>query len=200
LYVNRYVALFNNFYHDDQPANPLLDFLGVSEVLVSQDGKFDWQPRNGFLPMLTAGQGAVFADRLEALQMLTNANFNPRCEVVLPTEAKPFGPPTNAVEVKLESVKYADQRIEARAEAPARTLVVVAQTYYPEWRAYVDGKPTRIWPANFAFQAFEIPAGMHEVRLAYEDHRFRTGAFISLGTLAGCLLCLILKWKSKRIH
>jgi uncharacterized membrane protein YfhO len=52
----------------------------------------------------------------------------------------------------------------------------------------VDGQPVHLWRANYAFQAVEVPAGVHEVKLVYEDRRFYAGAAISLATLAGCLI------------
>ncbi len=57
------------------------------------------------------------------------------------------------------------------AEAPAASLVVISQTYYPAWKAYVDGRPAKLWRANYAFQALEVPAGRHHIRLAYEDEQ-----------------------------
>jgi uncharacterized membrane protein YfhO len=33
--------------------------------------------------------------------------------------------------------------------------------------------------ANYAFQAFQIPAGEHKIHLAYEDRAFEIGATIS---------------------
>ncbi len=77
LYVSCYVALFFNVYHDSQPAESLLDFLGVAQTFVAHDGKLDWQARGTYLPLLTAGQKPYFADDLTALQRLTNADFNP---------------------------------------------------------------------------------------------------------------------------
>jgi hypothetical protein len=188
LYVSSYAALFYNFYRDDQPADGLLDFLGVSEKLDTLDGHMDWRPRTTFLPLLTAGQLPHFADGLDALQRLTNADFNPRHEVVLPAVARPFITVSNAAGIRLGPVAYADQKIEAQLDAPAPTLVVAAQTYYPEWRPYVDGQPVRLWPANYAFQAFEVPAGSHQIKLVYEDRQFRLGLAISLATLIFCVV------------
>jgi hypothetical protein len=187
LYLSRYAALFYNFYREEQPAERLLDFLGVSQTLVCRDDRFEWQARSTPLPLLTAGQRPSFADDLAALQRLTNADFNPQREVVLPVAARPLILASNAEAVILGPVTYSAERIETRLETPAPTLVVAAQTYYPEWRAYVDGQPARLWPANYAFQAFEVPGGVHQVKLVYEDRRFRSGAAISLGTLVGCL-------------
>jgi len=187
LYLSDYAALFFNFYRDNVPADPLRDFLGVSRTLVLESNRYVWQPRASPMPLLTAGQKPLFADGVAALQMLTNADFQPRREVYLPTEAKPFITAGRTAAAELSPVSYSAQRIETRVNAAAPTLVVVAQTYYPCWRGYVDGRPVRVWPANYAFQALEVPAGSHEVKLVYEDRRFYLGAIISLVTLAGCL-------------
>ena len=40
--------------------------------------------------------------------------------------------------------------------------------------------------ANHAFQAVEVPAGRHEVRLVYEDQQFYFGAALSLSCWIGC--------------
>ncbi len=186
LYLSDYALLFYDFYNDNQPAGALLDFWGVSQTLMLETNRYDWAPRMTFLPLLTAGQQPRFADDLTTLRMLTNADFQPRREVYLPPEAKLLVTASNVVAVNLSPVKYSAQHIEAGVEAAAPTLVVVAQTYYHPWRAYVDGRPTRLWRANCAFQALEVPAGSHQVKLIYEDRRFHLGVIISLITLAGC--------------
>jgi uncharacterized membrane protein YfhO len=69
-------------------------------------------------------------------------------------------------------------------------MLVIAQSYYHAWHAYVDDKPTALWHANYAFQALEVPAGKHQVSLIYEDNAFRYGAVISLASLAA--ICVLL--------
>ena len=187
LYLSDYALLFYNFYNDSQPAGPLLDFLGVSQSLVLQTNRYDWVARPNCLPLLTAGQQPRFADDLATLQMLTNADFHPRQEVFLPLEAKSFVTASNVAAVKLSPVQYSAQRIEAGIETAAPTMVVVAQTYYHLWRAYVDDQPTKLWRSNYAFQALEVPTGSHRVKLVYEDRRFHLGVIISLISLVICV-------------
>jgi hypothetical protein len=188
LYLTDYALLFYNFYKDDQPAEPFLNFLGVSQVLNRQADQFVWTPRTNFLPLLTCGQQPFFADDFSTLQNLTNANFQPGKEVFLPPEAKPFITAGNFSAADISDVHYAAQKIEATVNSAEPAMVVAAQTYYEPWRAYVDGRPVKLWRANFAFQALEVPAGSHRVKLVYEDRQFYLGAIISLVTLAGCLI------------
>ena len=197
LCLGRYAALFYN-YCRNSTADPLLDFLGVSETLMVLTNRCEWTPRQTAMPLLTGGQKPLFTDDLAAVLMFTNANFNPRREVCLPVEAKTFITASNTTAVKISSPKFSAQQIEAAVEADAPTLLVASQIYYHPWRAYVDGRPTRLWPANYAFQAFEVPAGPHHVKLVYEDRRFYLGAVVSLTTLAGCLIFYCFPRRSTR--
>ena len=63
------------------------------------------------------------------------------------------------------------------------------------WRASVDGLPVPLWRANYAFQALEVPSGRHEVRIAYVDRIFQTGAIISIVAL---IFCATMIWKGVR--
>ena len=90
---------------------------------------------------------------------------------------------------------FATQEIFIQTEAPNACVVVISQTYYPAWKAYVDGRPTKIWRANYAFQALEVPAGRHQIKMVYEDKKLLAGAvFSGLGLLA----CAGLWWRNSR--
>jgi hypothetical protein len=77
------------------------------------------------------------------------------------------------------------------SEAPA--WLVVADTYYPGWRAEVNGAPTTIHRANLAFRAVQLPAGENVVRMVYEPGWLLPGAFISLLSLFGLLILFRIK-------
>jgi uncharacterized membrane protein YfhO len=89
---------------------------------------------------------------------------------------------------------FATQEIFIQTEAPNACVVVISQTYYPAWKAYVDGRPTKIWRANYAFQTLEVPVGRHRIRLVYEDKMLLAGAFLSgLGLLASAALWVLVR-------
>ena len=60
-------------------------------------------------------------------------------------------------------------------------FLVLIDTYYPGWRATVDGAPAKILPANRAFRAVGLGAGEHTVVFWYAPFSFRLGAWITLG-------------------
>jgi uncharacterized membrane protein YfhO len=65
-------------------------------------------------------------------------------------------------------------------------MVALSQAWYHNWKAGIDGRDAPLWRANQAFQAIEVPAGRHEITLAYRDPAFRWGGYLSI---LGLLLC-----------
>lgn len=174
------------------PPVPLLDFLGVSQIS-TPNAIFAWQERKSFLPLVTAGQRPIFAGEVETYKKLESEDFDPRHTVYLPLSARNEVTVTNASEAKIISQQFAAQRLQLMVESPTPALVVIAQAFYHDWHAFVDGKPIPILRANHAFQALEVPAGQHEITLRYEDWAFRIGAAVSALTLLGCLTGLFMK-------
>ena len=164
------------------PLPRLADFLGVSQETAS-NSVVEWTPRTGWLPPMTAGQAPVFLDGPATLQALKKADFDPRRTVYLPPEVQEQIGATEDSSAKVEQARFEAQRIEAEVTSARPALVVVAQSYYPAWRAMVDGAQVPLWRANHAFQAFQVPAGTHRVELVYRDRAFTIGAAISVGTL-----------------
>jgi uncharacterized membrane protein YfhO len=84
------------------------------------------------------------------------------------------------------SAGFSPNKVEADINAAAPGLVVLSQSYYHLWRAFVDEKSAPLLRANLAFQAVEVPAGRHHLKLIYRDPNLEIGAIISLLSLAAC--------------
>jgi hypothetical protein len=169
-------------------AEPLADFLGVAQMN-TPDNLFAWQTRTNFLPPITAGQRPSFAGETETLKAIGANDFDPRRSVYLPPNVAAEVTATNFCRAEILATQWSAQRIQFSVQAAAPAMVVVAQSFYHDWQACVDGQPVKIWRANQAFQALEVPAGQHEVLLIYQDRPFQVGAVVSGLTLAaGCIL------------
>jgi hypothetical protein len=182
LYLREQTLLYGDL------SKPMLDFLGASQTLAIQSNAWTWLPRDHPMRLITGGQQALFADDEATLLKLVATNFNPRMEVFLPLEAAAAVTATNPASVKISQENFSAQEIDASVKTESPAMLVVAQTYYHPWRAFVDGSPTRLWRANYTFQALQIPAGTHQVKLVYVDWNFRLGLMLSLATLAVCLI------------
>ena len=181
------------FYATTNASFPRLeDFLGVSQITAS-DAIFHWQPRTSFSPLVTAGQKPVFIDDANPdLPFLTNPDFDGGKIVFLPEQSRPLVTVTNQTNAKIISSKFSAQTVDAEVEAAEPSLVVVAQTYYHNWRVEIDGLPVPLLRANVAFQAVQVPAGKHQLHFYYRDRAFQIGAIISgtvwLGSLAAFVI------------
>jgi hypothetical protein len=68
-------------------------------------------------------------------------------------------------------------------------LAVFSEVYYNEgWKAYVDGKETPHFRANYILRAMVIPAGSHTVEFKFHPTSYYTGNKVSL---AGSLLLFL---------
>jgi hypothetical protein len=189
------MSLLNDLSHPFP--EPLADFVGVSQITLP-DTSFTWVNRTNYLPLATAGQKPIFAGNDETLKALGSADFDPRGTVYLPVEARQSVIASNRTTAVVTSRECSTQRVSLDVQAGAPALVVVAQAFYAPWHAYVDGARVKLWPANVAFQALEVPAGHHEVVLAYEDTWFELGLLISAASLAGIATIWIRAGKHRR--
>ncbi|MBI4039715.1 YfhO family protein [Candidatus Daviesbacteria bacterium] len=76
-------------------------------------------------------------------------------------------------------------------------LLILTDSYYPGWKAYVDGKMKEIWRADFVFRAVEIPQGEHPVEFVYQSDIFAWGLFSTCVAAAFLLLTSLWSIKTK---
>jgi hypothetical protein len=181
------LSLFYTRTNADFPG--LEDFMGVSQIS-APDQIYHWQSRSNFLPLISAGQKPIFLDDTDTMRALTQPDFDGSKIVLLPPETRSLVTVTNETSARVANPHFENQSVDADIHAAEPSLVVVSQTYYHDWRAYVDGHETPLLRANHAFQAIQVPAGAHHVRLVYKDFSFRDGATISAMTWLVCLFAL----------
>jgi hypothetical protein len=162
-----------------QPPAGLADFLAVSHI--NTPGRVtQWEFRPTHLPWVTAGQKPAFADTADTLKALAAPDFDPRRTVFLPPDARALVAVSNASPAKVSVQQFSPHKVKLEVQATEAALVVIAQSYYHNWQARVDGQPVRLLRANRAFQALEVPAGRHQVTLVYADRMLYYGALVSL--------------------
>jgi hypothetical protein len=66
--------------------------------------------------------------------------------------------------------------------------IVVSESAWKGWRAYIDGGRVRTHYANHAFLGIYVPKGRHQIRLVYLPESFTRGRMISLATLGAVIL------------
>ncbi|HUP27640.1 MAG TPA: hypothetical protein VM409_04330 [Chloroflexia bacterium] len=92
--------------------------------------------------------------------------------------------------------QYSPGSIRLQVDAARPALLVVAESWYPGWRALVDHQPVAVLRANYLSQGVVVPAGSHVVELEYSPGSFRYGLLVSLGALV--MLALMIMWTRRR--
>jgi hypothetical protein len=114
-----------------------------------------------------------------ALRRFLHADFDYRNAVLL--EENPGIAPATADTPRepAEIASYAAERVVVRADAAEPRVLVLTDSFFPGWRATVDGVEVPILRANYLFRAVVVPAGTHEVVFEYRPASFRAGAVIT---------------------
>ncbi len=86
--------------------------------------------------------------------------------------------------------------------APASSgYLVVAENYYPDWIATVDGHPVKVERGNVTMLTVPVPAGARTVELHVESLAFERGKLVSIFSLVLVLLGLIvsplMEWRRR---
>lgn len=74
-------------------------------------------------------------------------------------------------------------RVTVDVEANKRSVLVMADAYFPGWEARIDGESVDIFPAYHFFRGVVVPEGKHTVELVYRPASFRIGAYVSVVAL-----------------
>ena len=75
-------------------------------------------------------------------------------------------------------------------DTPGPALLRLADAWYPDWTARVDGRPAPIYRADYLLRAVPIPAGKHRVEFRFASRAVRDGLLLSIGSLLVALALL----------
>ncbi|MDX1394839.1 MAG: YfhO family protein [Gemmatimonadota bacterium] len=144
----------------------------------------------------TVFEARTVPNRVAAINAVLDDAFDPTKGVILidPTAAA-FSPevsPDPASQSGIEGgsaggatiVFDSGDEVRVRLEENGDGHLVLTDSWFPGWRAYVDGRERQIELANFFFRAVPIEAGDREVVFRYLPSSFETGRMISVISLS----------------
>jgi hypothetical protein len=84
-------------------------------------------------------------------------------------------------------VFYDSLRVTIRAILERPGIVILTDSDYPGWTAYLDGSRVPVLAANYLFRGVLAPAGTHQIEFRYEPQSYLYGPLISLLALSSGL-------------
>ncbi len=89
---------------------------------------------------------------------------------------------------------YTPNAVSLKATSAKQQLLTFLQSYYPGWKATIDGKPSEIYLSNYLTISILFPKGEHEVMFTYNNSAIITAAAISYTSFIVLLLLFSYTW------
>ena len=195
------------------PANPTLwRMLNVKYIILDNPIQM-----SGLSPIITQDKTCVykndyalprafFVNRVETknsiniLEAVKENRFDPK-EVAYTSVSLNVEKPDSTASVLMEN--YGCDKITIKANASGNNLLFLGDTYYPRgWSAFIDGKETTIYQADYGFRGIIVPKGTHNIEFSYSPKSYTIGKNISLLVniflLSGLAVGLFLVKKNKK--
>ena len=213
LFPSRYYEYIDKYSDYELPRNWVSFFYGVSRNHVLMDllnVKYEILYtskaigfRETYLPRAFLVPHGRFVEKEEILDILTSSDFDPHKTVLLEKEGGAEYPKavswrsSSSGEVEIKT--YRPDSILLTTDAPMPAYLFLSEIYYPGWKAFIDGQPTRILRGNYLFRVLVIPEGRHQIRFHFDPLTIKLGIAVSAFTLLVMLGIMMYFSRSKRI-
>jgi hypothetical protein len=123
------------------------------------------------------------ASRQEALDRLLESRALLSDSVILesPQEVLEGTASTGSAVVSIN--RYESERVDCEVETDSPGYVVLLDSWYPGWKARVDGREVEVLRANYAFRAVAVSPGAHRLEFFFAPTSFYVGTVINFATL-----------------
>jgi len=143
-----------------------------------------YENRDAFPRAFVVHRAEMVSETHEAIARMNEEEFDPAQVAVIEGElskdqlailaASPVSDGSSA-----EITHYSDNKVELTTRMDNPGLLVLSDTYYPGWKAYVDGKQVPIYPTDVALRSIFLEQGEHDVEFVYSPGSFKAGVLIS---------------------
>lgn len=135
------------------------------------------------LPRAYLAERAVPVADKAALPAMQDSAWNPLTTAFVET-SRPLGVPQGPLQGNAQVTRYEPDRVSVQTTASRPALLVLADNWYKDWHATVDGRPVEILRTNHAFRGVVVPQGTHTVEFRFHSAQLYNGFYIYLAGMA----------------
>lgn len=128
---------------------------------------------------------------------LFSQSFNPTKMVLVPSF--PVGIQSSSASGSAVITSYTPESITIKTVRSVPSVLILTDTYYPGWKATVDGNSVNILKANWAFRAVIVPGGTHTVVMTYAPDSVALGKILSIISIGGIVAGLFILKRKKYV-
>ena len=129
----------------------------------------------------------------EQLARLADPDFDPRAKVILDGEC-PRADSRSDRPSAVSITSYTPTAVELVADMSGPGFVVLTDSDYPGWQAFVNGRREPILRANTLVRAVRVPAGRSRIEFRYVPWTFYIGTALAAVPIALGLVLVMRKW------
>jgi hypothetical protein len=123
---------------------------------------------------------ARVADDKSALAEMQRNDFKPAQTVLLANGAQLRAGGAQRDDESVKIVSYSPERVVLSAHASADAYLVLADAWFPDWIARVDGVEVPLDRADLMFRAARVSPGDHQIEFEYRPTSLYVGAALSV--------------------
>lgn len=130
----------------------------------------------------------VIKDEEAQMELIRSPGFDPARTVVL---EEPLSLASgDGIPGSVRWIGRKNSSLQLKVETSTDSVLVLSQIFYPGWKAFVDGKQTPVFPADYALTGITVGPGSHDVVFTFDPLSFKIGLFLSVVTtlVVGALL------------
>ena len=165
---------------------PVDSIPGLTRVYLGSGAVFElphWLPR-----ATVVGAYRVVAPARAILDSVARPDHDPATVTLL--EKDPGLALGSVAGAKATITRYGLNDVALDVETPGAGLLRLADLWYPDWKASVDGRPAEILKADYLLRAVAVPAGRHRVEFRFASPAMRRGVLVSILSLLATLALL----------
>jgi hypothetical protein len=142
------------------------------------------------------------ADGITTLNKIASMAFDPR-DVMYFQEDPKLTVERPHPAARAEFTRYSIHELDLKTTTTGNNLLFFSETFYPVgWKAFIDGKETPIYRANYLFRAVMVPGGIHTLEMKFEPKAFFLGKNLSLAanivTIGGLGFFGFAEWRKRK--
>jgi hypothetical protein len=194
----KYVITKEPIYEDGLVLDHVQDTYEYAGYLKTSSAKEVYVYENEeFLPRAYVVYGAkIIEDDEDVLRYMMSQEFDPRENVILQEDIGNVWSETTKDTLDDEYteaafIQVSPQEFDVQFQIDRPGFLVISQNWYPGWIAYDNNIKSDVIRGNYAFTAFPVGSGYHEIKFVYAPDTLKTGTWITCATIAFLFVCVL---------
>lgn len=169
------------------------------ELVAERDGLEVYRDPEALDRAFVVPEAEVVPEARDQFERMRRESFDPArvalVEEPLPQGANLTSDPISGARARV--VEHTPNRVVVEAETPRAAMLVLADAYYPGWRARIDDGAAEIFPVYTIWRGVVLPEGRHTVVFEFRPLSVRVGLALSVAACLGTLVYAVGLWRRR---